>query len=55
MSDYWDYAKNGARSYDDYPEYNARDNKCRTSSSDPISSTAKDWGYAGVSDMVSQL
>lgn len=53
MSDYWDYAKAGARSYDDYPEYNARDNKCRTSTSDPISSTAKNWGYAAVPDMVS--
>ena len=45
MGDYWDYTKKGARAYDDYPEYNARDNRCRTRRSDPIASKAKKWGY----------
>ena len=55
MGDYWDYTKSGARSYDNYPEYNAKDNKCRTKRSDPIASTARTWGYTKVSDMTSQL
>ena len=44
MSDYWDYTKSGARSYDNYPEYNAKDNACRTKTSDPIASKTNTWG-----------
>lgn len=55
MGDYWDYTKSGARGYDDYPEYNAKDNECRTKTSDPIASTASTWGYVKVADMATQL
>ena len=55
MTDYWDYTKSGARAYVDYPEYNDKDNACRTKTSDPISSTTKTWGYVEVADMATQL
>ena len=55
MGDYWDYTKSGARNYDDYPEYNAKDNECRTKTSDPIGSTTASWGYVKVPDMATQL
>lgn len=56
MDHYWKYTKlNGARAYDDYHPYNARDNMCRTSSNDPIASRSERSGYVDVSQMASKL
>ena len=56
MVAYWRYARDGARAYDDYPEYDAEDHRCRTRSRDRISSTTKDWDNArSVSAMVEKL
>lgn len=50
MTHYWEYAKAGARGYFDYAEYTANDNACRTSTSDPISSTTYNYGYSWTID-----